>query len=167
MNTPKQQAELYRKAADTIEMCEKYCVEPKIKYFGNFENLKTCTFRYDLENYLFPLAVVEGKLVFKGDELYDKSGNKRKALYVKKSFCGIDSIYEEFGCFAHIDNCSWNPPKPKTVMVELTVEDAEIYSSKLERLETMKKTVFFDESDCRRYRTSVACRKALDELKDA
>ena len=63
------------------------------------------------EQYELALGVVEGRPVWEGDKIYSAQG-----------VCFYASCKEE------LDGCSWNPPKPKTVMVELLVNDAEIFA---------------------------------------
>ena len=57
----------------------------------------------------FAIAEVEGKPVFIGDELYHVG-------YGKQTINEVVVLIPK--------NWSWNPPKPKTVMVEMLVEDA-------------------------------------------
>jgi hypothetical protein len=69
--------------------------------------------RFDDKNceYRASLATVEGRLVFEGDVLYDNDGSR----------CTI----RQYDAEGFILGCSWNPPKPKTITVELLREDAE------------------------------------------
>lgn len=139
MNTPQQQAELYRKAAETIEMCAEHGIEPMVKHNGNKPYIKHCTLNFNFSEYEFPLAVVEGKLVWEGDELYI-DGEKFTVKYGNE-------IIKRF-----ISRYSWNPPK-RTVMVELTVDDAEYLA------EPPKS--YIEQNN----RIIDACRKALGNLK--
>jgi len=132
-------AQLLRDATDSIEMQEKSGIEPVAKFLSRTRGMTIATLsRLALEEryeYEFPLAVVEGKPVFLGDELYySKTGALIRAEHCNFEICD--------------KNYSWNPPKPKTVMVELLVEDAKFI---------------------RDYgitsRVTGACRKALEELK--
>jgi len=99
-------AELYRAAADSLEMQEKAGVEPLIKFDGIVSPLENCSFTGSLDRYEFPVGVVEGKHVWLGDALW----------------CGgiqinvTDELFDVPRC-----ELSWNPPKPKTVMVRLPV----------------------------------------------
>ena len=131
-------AQLLRDAADSIEIQEKAGIEPMFKSVatGRIHNfslaqLTSC----DPNLFEFPIAVVEGKPVFVGDVLYCQ-GDK---VIVNPNTCS----------FRHTNNWSWNPPKPKTVMVELLVEDADYWST------------CYAVND----RINAACRKALEELK--
>ena len=94
---------------------------------------------YDIDRAELALAIVEGKPVFDGDTLYTNTGNK----FV------VSKLAQHYQAFAN--NYSWNPPKPKTVMVELLVDDAEYYAgcTSYERYTNLGN----------------ACRKALGELK--
>jgi hypothetical protein len=98
--------------------------------------------RYDLDEYKpgeceLALTIVEGKPVFVGDELYSKINGW---AYI------INQHNYDFA------NYSWNPPKPKTVLVELLVEDVEYYVGG--RFETARNISVLN-----------ACHKALGELK--
>ena len=66
-------------------------------------------------DYQLALAIVEGKPVFEGENLYCHNG----VPYTAK-----DGEQEHF--YASL---SWNPPKPKTVTVELSRDDAERIAS--------------------------------------
>jgi hypothetical protein len=139
-------AELYLEAARASKMEEKYPDLCLIKYKGYNYKAKSLicygNWKESLDKTEFALAVVEGKPVFKGDVLYYNSGVKI-----------IADIKEEFGDDLVYDKLTWNPPKPKTVMVELLVEDAQyIISSKWYHQEHEKKI-------------KEACLKALGELK--
>lgn len=86
------------------------------------------------------LGVVEGKPVWAGDEPY---------------FDGVKTkVSEEL---MNLPRWSWNPPKPKTVMVELLVEDVKYYAG--------KSILSFDEIIASISRREEACRKALELLK--
>lgn len=100
------------------------CIEPfENKLFNN------------LSDYEFPISVVEGKPVFDGDVLYWRSGAKT-------------IVSELWGKSVDWHELSWNPPKPKTVMVELLVEDAHAIAGS-ENWPAIRH----------------ACRKALEEMK--
>jgi hypothetical protein len=83
--------------------------------------------------YEFALAILEGRPVFRNDWIYFKG----------EKYSANDQLFK----FEMLSNFSWNPPKPKTVMVELLREDAE---------EICKFAVSFE-------RQAKACKKALEE----
>ena len=89
--------------------------------------------------YELALAVVEGKPVFNGDHIW------REDYPVAQH---VDSIWFNE---TTAKECSWNPPKPRTVMVELLVEDAKYFAYG---------SAYKLDSDL-----GNACRKALEELK--
>ena len=102
---------------------------------------------YDLEAYYIEhvelaLGVVEGKPVWKGDALY--CGSTRYTV--------VSTHGELHGM--PIASWSWKPPKPKTVMVELLVEDAEAFYAAYGSMHI----------GYSRGRIARACRKALEEL---
>ena len=105
-------ADLLIAAGESIKMQESAGIKPMCKVDGDLLSIdgRMLTKSFDYE---FPLAVVEGKAVFLGDKLYYED-------YPTPSI--VDDIWNPKGCF---DAYSWNPPKPRTVMVELLREDAE------------------------------------------
>lgn len=125
-------AELLRAAADSIEMQEK-TGEPMYKDKGFLTQMRHASFWYNLRDYEFPLAVVEGKPVWEGDELWNKES-------------GDSALAAPNSCW---EKLSWNPPKPKTVMVELRV-DAMQYQANTGLSSDL---------------ITEACRKALKEMK--
>jgi hypothetical protein len=116
----KTQADLYEAAAKVMRMCEGTVVKwwECIKFEGlqcnkiGFQPL----FNDNADKYEFALAIIEGRPVFVGDELYDRSGSKFKALSLIESEneSGIEGSSDEFngGVYEEINCCSWNPPKP-------------------------------------------------------
>lgn len=87
------------------------------------------------------LGILEGKPVWEGDTLWNIiTGKEYTATYRLNN----------------PTDWSWNPPKPKTVMVELTVENAEYFAVN-----------YADNSYCqtRTIEIAKACRKALENLK--
>ena len=89
--------------------------------------------------YRFAVAIVEDKAVFLGDELYSENGHK--------FIVGDDYKMTLKSDWA---KCSWNPPKTRTVMIEMP------YQSVVNAVER-------EDVDYSGYFT--ACRKALEELK--
>lgn len=103
------------------------------------------------ENWQFAIAEVEGIPVFIGDELYTATTGKQTVIcYNGHTLEFSDNSYEI------TSKCSWNPPRPKTVMVELTVEDAEFFMSEME---------YHGKSINAGFRMHNACRKALEGMK--
>lgn len=147
-------AELLRAAADSIEMQEKHGIEPAFKFNHGREFGRVFCFNSLISDYEFPLAVVEGKPVFVGDELYGNEScaiqNQRKVI--AKYFRNGCVVMENGGWYA-TKAISWNPPKPKTVTVELLREDASHLAG-----------VPYTPS-CNDSRIAEACRKALEESK--
>jgi hypothetical protein len=124
-------ADLLIAAGESIKMQERAGISPmcKSKPFGDNKSgvIPICDAMFGDSSwgygaYEFPLAVVEGKPVFVGDEMYETRNGKK--------FTVCNPIIT-VGCFSEEwEKCvSWNPPKPKTVMVELLREDAERFSS--------------------------------------
>lgn len=92
------------------------------------------TFNSSPEHYDFALFLVEGKPVFEGDVLYSKI------------ICAAIAITNLWEFQDH--TLSWNPPKPKTVMVELPINMANCYAI----MQNQDISVL-----------SEACKKALEE----
>ena len=136
-------ADIYKAWANVLEMCEGTKVNPNdcYKCFGYIVG-KRPAFDSLPENYDFAIGIVEDKPVFIGDTLYDGTGEK---------FVANDNDFYGFKYRYNNSLFSCNPPKPKTVMVELTVEDAECLITK---------------EICPPWhrRISEACRKALEGM---
>lgn len=152
-------ADLLIAAGESIKMQEKAGIEPMYKYLKGICQLRLAGLGADAWDYEFPLAVVEGKPVFVGDELYHiPTGSKYQVQECKAHSNGklaFKSVHALWCDGDWVENYSLNPPKPKTVMVELLVEDAELL-----------------ENECRdklpcipRIRISASCREALENLK--
>jgi hypothetical protein len=117
-------SELYLEAARVAKMIEgtDLLINDVIKIYGIVYERERVLFRHEPEAYEFALAIVEGKPVFKGDELYDGNGCKiiverTDGVNIYGTHCNLDRVVWD------IKLCSFSP-KPKTVMVELLVEDA-------------------------------------------
>tara|TARA_R110000803_G_scaffold76409_1_gene141005 strand:- start:1297 stop:1818 length:522 start_codon:yes stop_codon:yes gene_type:complete len=70
-------------------------------------------FSSDDSNYELALAVVEGKPVFVGDVLYSTWFDSQ---FTVKGKYRNDGFMADIGGHTAIQVCSWNPPKPKTVI---------------------------------------------------
>lgn len=151
--------EALRKEADLREMCEGTKVnwwECMKGFAGNIcldhgyatQWLKTS----DGTDIRYALAIVEGKPVFVGDALYCRDFQFSVDGIKDCKLTGVDcNAYAVAEVSPAI--CSWNPPKPKTVMVELLVEDAEFWATRYPTAYSRDSAV------------TQACRKALEEMK--
>lgn len=92
------------------------------------------------DSYELALGIIKGKPMFKGDTYYNSNGGQ---------CIGVRPYTKEY-----LDTCSWNPPAPKTVMVEMLVEDAEWLID-----------IWKYQSATHTGNISRACRKALEGLK--
>lgn len=142
------QSELLRKIADAMDMAEKYGICDwrklvQIKQNDNFVALELNTISDDY-CYRFPLGVVEGKPVFEGDTLW----------HCNREFTADGHLPDYVLDMKNPSELSWNPPKPKTLTVELLREDAE----KLSGINTNVVTPVYAN-------LAKACRKALEEQK--
>lgn len=145
------QSELLRKQADMIDMAEKYGVDDwrKLVKVSNYPdafyselNTKERIPDKELAPWhfrKFAIGVVEGRPVFSGDYLYLNGSG----------FCADDSIDDKWLVKYAV---TWNPHKPKTVMVELLVDDVERMSDPNEPIYSHMKI-----------RLGEACLKALEE----
>ena len=131
-------------AGHSIKMQEMNGITPVYRFEHkevSMRSLKFDSYQYDYE---FPLGVIEGKLVWGADTIYNKTGHEIPA---KCHACELNDT-----------NYSWNPPKPKpkpkpkTITIELTVEDAEEFIN-LPWVYTITKKI------------AEACKKSLGELK--
>ena len=154
--------ELYLEAARVAELEEQYPTIFPIRYKNNYYNAASLmnayinwnAYRGEIE---FALAIVEGKPVFKGDALWNKTYNM---IFIAE-FITCAGIYSSNnGSGAVYVDCSWNPPKPRTVMVELLVEDAKYWTSY--NTKELEETSKYNVASNSFYK---ACRKALEELK--
>lgn len=197
MNTPEQQAILYQKAKETVEMCAPHRIDPLIKHQDKVYLLNSVSLNCNYEDYEFPCAIVECVQVWADDVVYNRYGEKMKAkgmssscepytltppnplfeLEGKSVYIG-DEIYDGNGCkliversddkgvfghycnlqkaYWHMKYCSLSP-KPKTVMVELLVEDARFFADEL--------SLTLDKIKAINVRRIEACKKALEQLK--
>lgn len=98
-------SELHRKYADALDLCEKnnICYTNAVRLYKNELNSRPL-FIEDPKEYSFPVAIVEGKPVFIGDELFNAFGEKMKVFDVQDPK-------------ALSENYSWSLPKPKTFML--------------------------------------------------
>ena len=140
-------ADLLIAVGESIKMQIAAGAIPKMKHRGNMAHIENIAFIAAPSEYELPLAVVEGKPVFIGDELYCKYPGCLTCTDTGVSkFKATEGDDYEFA--------SWNPPKPKTVMVELLREDAE-YIIKITKKRPTEKYVID--------RVGAACRQALNE----
>lgn len=114
--------EAYRAIADVQEMCEGTnvcwvdCFKSQIPFFmGNaIQSL--------ILNMAEPaIEIIEDKPVFAGDKLW----------VVNPEAIGFNQQFEIYSVhtFKHKASWSWNPPKPKTVMVEMPIGLCECYAN--------------------------------------
>jgi len=180
MTTFTNRADLLIAAGESIKMQEKAGIAPLLKFRDQISSFVGWTFA-DNVDYEFPLAVVEGKPVFVGDELWNAPNNFKFTAKAIDYLGDHIRILNCNGLCAWIEDASWNPPnicwveeaqtvsktswdtliptirkegseiwisfnpsleadetyqrfvanppKPKTVMVELLLEDAEYWAS--------------------------------------
>lgn len=109
-------ADLLIAAGESIKMQEKAGIDPCFKCRGEIVLDKNYrSYNCYPEYYEFPVGVLKGRAVFIKDKLYDKIGN----LII------VEECHKKLG----LKGLSWNPPKPKTLMVELLREDVEYWNS--------------------------------------
>jgi len=110
-------ADLLIAAGESIKMQEKAGInlEPVCKWAKNLNKISAMKFDQPPHEYEFPIAVVEGKAVFVGDELWYSdicvvASSKNTMTYKSDNFVQTPAYWH---------HASWNPPKPKTVLIEL------------------------------------------------
>lgn len=150
----KTQAELHREWARVLDMCEGTKVDRIDCFKYDYRQHKGCVHYFlagEPSAYEFAVAIVEGTPVFRGDELYHLNGGKHLVQVIERHKNGklalrcVDAPYYDGDW---LENYSWNPPKPKTVMVEMLREDAEWLCD-------------MNKNPMTYYRISDACKKAL------
>ena len=116
-----------------IDMCDGTGVKPEECW--KYRGMKQLCYRADFQDYpeLFEraIAIVENRPVFVGDTLLSDGVNQfvaESADVIMIQGKPVDVISSGPSQYA-ISFLSWNPPKPPTLMVELTREDAEIVST--------------------------------------
>jgi len=122
----KTRADLFEAAAKMVRMCDDAGIGQVWKWNGTKTQGGTVLLHLDIDSYEFPLAIVEGKPVFVGDELYSKGSKFVVGELIDGYFCEFGYRIKGHGISHLPDNCSWNPSKPKTVLVEIPLEDAKI-----------------------------------------
>jgi hypothetical protein len=148
MSEIKTRADFVDAVAKMVRMCDEAGIEPTWKQQGFlciYSGVGMPEIRSVYSAVEFPLAILEGRPVFVGDELFGKDGCKHKIIGLH---VGMLMYEAEDGHFPHT-YLSWNPPKPKTVMVEMLREDAESFT--------------FSPKSPTHSRVAQACRKALDK----
>ena len=151
-------ADLLIAAGESIKMQESAGISPMQKYERSCVPIVhngAFFFGDKLDGNEFPFAVFESKPVFVGDELYGPDG----CLFILYDCNDTCNFYghranNDKVCYTR-SMCSWLPPKPRTVMVELLREDAENISSK----DDVRLVELFAINS----RVSDACRKALEQ----
>jgi hypothetical protein len=121
-------ADLFREYARVIDMCEGTEVYPAqcVKING-IPCVLTPTFENSENNYSFALAIVEGKPVFDGDELFSDLSSQKDRHLIAARLSGNRIMMTDGGIFC-LSDLSWNPPKRKTFMLngeELPMPDGE------------------------------------------
>ena len=133
--------EAYEIIARVMRMCDETNVSWLDCFRGKRQKVSTCDSLMG-GSIVAAIAIIEDKPVFIGDRYYDRKGNKQVA-----------TTHDIQWSSDWWKDCSWNTPKPKTVPVEILVEDAEwvvkMYHSSYSALGTIART----------------CRKALEDIR--
>lgn len=120
-----------------------------IKYNrGGYDGLFSIPDFLKPEDWQFAIAEVEGKPVFIGDNLF-----YGELLITVSGFVNTYHVKAECGIY-QCASLYWNPPRPKTVMVEMLVKDAEWFVE-----------AYDPECGGKTGNVSFAVKKALEELK--
>ena len=140
----KTRADLFEAAAKMMRMCDEAGIMNYQFKLDGMKDSALVNYTFNMEppcRYEFPLAVVEGNPVFVGDELYDQAGIKYVAGFAKEQeaiWAKPDTpfLYGKSNSgqlyFCQLENAisfSWNPPKPKIIMVELPYADVEYWAT--------------------------------------
>lgn len=143
--------ELLEKQASMMRMAEKHGIDHWMKLVRfNMMVYNPITAFYGT-NFEYALGVVEGRPVFEGDTLWNVPNNfsfvvsRVTKMYLGEADCFFSSA-PKYRC-GWIKDCSWNPPKPKTIDVPMPIELAEYYA------------------EYQGNRMGLVCRKALEAIK--
>ena len=154
--------EQLRMQADAMDMVEgtrlewQSCVQVK-KSSGGWVVKKEPSMSVDFE-YRLALCILEGKPVFAGDEIWNVKEEFKFTVHSWDRICKEVRLISEKNSWAWLKNASWNPPKPKTVMVELPLEVAK-------NLVEFDNSPYFAAFNPQLKIYIDACKKALKELK--
>lgn len=158
MNQPqcKTFSDLHRAWANVLDMCAGTKVSPVDcwNHPGKTERTSPTLGAFP-EHYDFAIGIVEDKPVFIGDKLWNIPNNFKFTVTGADLWGENPRIIGGDRC-GRVEDCSWSPPKPKTIMVELLVEDVKYYADEYPML--------LVEIEKIQERRREACRKALDEL---
>ena len=153
-NKMKTLKELYLEAARVAGLEEQYPGIYPIKFRGRLYSSASLTlgiikWMHHIDEIEFALAIVENKPCFRGDELWSLPNNF-KFIADHTNDIGIwNKSLNGLSNGARFTECSWNPPKPRTVMVEMELTDVQYIAN----------------TGAISIPCFNACRKALEELK--
>lgn len=150
MSEIKTRADLFEAAAKMMRMCDAAGIPYVCKVCGNKiieSKSDIVTFCGSPSSYEFPLAIIEGRPVFVGDEVWFTGSDILSPMKIVVKEADSRNFLADSGVVYGRRSISWNPPKPLTVMVEMLREDAEACT-------TNYRVVRID-------RIADACRKAL------
>ena len=148
----KTQEQLHLEMARVCRMCEgtEVSVWKCVKYEGIIFFKRA--FDSIAEDYEFAIAIVEGKPVFRGDELYLKSfPMSKKVKVIRADECRMFFSSEISNGFCLNEEFTWLPPKPKTLTIELPYDDVVHWT-------------LLSCTEGKRLNLSEACKKALDKI---
>ena len=144
-------SELHRAWAAWLDMCEgtEVGVNSGWKCGGGDAAFHSPSFQGKFSDYEIAIGIVENKPVFIGDELYNHKGDKLQASVMGFTWHGKEARN------SWLKSLSWSQPKPKTAMVELSLENISFFASLTPFIaETQHWGNFY-----------AACRKTLETLK--
>ena len=116
--------DLLEDAVKSIRMQERAGIEPVCKCNGKTLLISDLGYAIPSQDIEFPLAVVEGKPVFVGDELYCNTRSVPYKFIPTSYDHKTKLLVADVNWYLSVDGLSWSPPKPETVMVPLLREDA-------------------------------------------
>lgn len=126
MSEIKTRADLFEAAAKMMRMCDEagICNTYKVKGIlcaGEWQMNLPINFNY----YEFPIAIIEGRPVFVGDEVWFTGSDILSPMKIVVKEADSRNFLADSGVVYGRRSISWNPPKPKTVKIEIPIEDAE------------------------------------------
>lgn len=148
-------AEMLRMAADTVEMFEGSGLKPVYQWRGDRHVLAGISISDVPEECEFPVALIEGKSVWRGDEVFYEG--KKFTVTGKGAGC-LWLQGDMISGTANPKECSWIPPRRTVTInsVEVVAPTAVEYSDDAERPERYGLFLSFEKREyCNAFKTTL------------
>lgn len=140
------ESEFFLEISRGFALAEKTGCNKVLKFSGEIIDIRSCSFSKEFREknyYEVALHVIDGRAAFIGDHVWHPSHDRPQVLVIPVT--------------KNPELLSWNPPKPKTVMVELLIDDVNVYVN--------KEIEAFKDATARANRVRAAFAKALEDQK--